>query len=117
MCLTFGLGSSELTDRARSQIRVFAESMLANQSTERFVIAGHTDTSGDETRNCELSQARADSVVAFMVGLGVSPSQVQAVGFGQQALQDGIPANDPRNRRVEIVRGSAETGAGQSCTG
>jgi outer membrane protein OmpA-like peptidoglycan-associated protein len=116
MCLTFGLGSAELTDRARSQIRVFAESMLANQSTERFLIAGHTDTSGTETRNCSLSQARAESVVAFMVGLGVAASQLQAVGYGQLNLQDGVPANDPRNRRVEIVRGSAGAGAGQACT-
>lgn len=117
MCLTFGLGSAELTDRAKNQIRVFAESMLANQSTERFLIAGHTDTSGTETRNCSLSQARAESVVAFMVGLGVSTSQLQPVGYGQLALQEGVPANDPRNRRVEIVRGSAEAGAGQACAG
>jgi outer membrane protein OmpA-like peptidoglycan-associated protein len=116
MCLTFRLGSSQLTERARSQIRVFAESMLANQSTERFLIAGHTDVTGTEIRNCALSLARAESVVAYMVGLGVSASQLQPVGYGQLALQDGVPATDPRNRRVEIVRGSAEAGAGESCT-
>jgi len=115
MCLTFALGSSALTDRAKNQIRVFAESMLANQSTERFLIAGHTDTSGTETRNCELSRERAESVVAFMVGLGVSAEQVQPVGFGQQILQEGVPASDPRNRRVEIVRGAAAPDAGQTC--
>ncbi len=90
--------------------------MLANQSTERFVIAGHTDVTGTETRNCALSLARAESVVAYMVGLGVSASQLQPVGYGQLNLQDGVPATDPRNRRVEIVRGAAEAGAGQSCT-
>lgn len=115
MCLTFGLGSSDLTDRAKGQIRVFAESMLENQSTERFLIAGHTDTSGTETRNCELSRARAESVVAFMVGMGVSAEQLQAIGYGQQQTQTGVAATDPRNRRVEIVRGSADAASGQSC--
>lgn len=115
MCLTFGLGSSELTDRAKSQISVFAQSMLDNQSTERFVIAGHTDTSGTETRNCELSHQRAQSVVSFMVGMGVSADQLQPVGYGQTHLQNGVPATDPRNRRVEIVRGAGEAPSGQSC--
>ena len=115
MCLTFGLGSSDLTERAKSQIRVFAESMLENQSTENFVIAGHTDTSGTETRNCTLSSARAESVVAFMVGLGVSADQLQPVGYGQEQLQEGVAATDARNRRVEIVRGSADADAGQAC--
>lgn len=115
MCLTFGLGSSDLTERAKSQIRVFAESMLENQSAENFIIAGHTDTSGTESRNCELSRDRAQSVVSFMVGLGVSANQLQPVGYGQQQLQEGVAATDARNRRVEIVRGSADANAGQAC--
>ena len=115
MCLTFGLGSANLTENARQQIRVFAESMIENESTETFIIAGHTDISGTETRNCELSRARAQSVAAYMAELGVSGDQLRPVGFGQQRLQEGVEATDARNRRVEIVRGDADAAASDAC--
>lgn len=115
MCLTFGLGSANLTDRAKDQVRVFAASLLENNSTDRFVIAGHTDISGAEARNCELSQERAQSVVDFMVGLGVPAAQLQPVGFGQTNLQPNVSATDARNRRVEIMRGGADAAAPAGC--
>lgn len=115
MCLTFGLGSSELTSRAKDQIRVFADSIRENQVSEPFTIAGHTDVTGAADRNCALSQQRANSVVSYMVELGVSATQLHPVGYGQHRLQENIGDTDPRNRRVEIRRGEQAAAANSDC--
>jgi outer membrane protein OmpA-like peptidoglycan-associated protein len=66
----------------------------------RFLIAGHTDSSGSDACNMALSQRRADAVVTYLVDKGVAPGRLVAKGFGESDPLDGRP-DDPANRRVE----------------
>ncbi|MCW1952402.1 MAG: peptidoglycan -binding protein [Octadecabacter sp.] len=73
-------------------------------------VDGHTDNvplsgAGQFANNWELSQARALSVVLYMVNfLGISPERLAANGFGQyQPINpDDTEAARAQNRRIEL---------------
>ncbi|MCI0606311.1 OmpA family protein [bacterium] len=51
----------------------------------RIEVAGHTDTTGNETGNRELSQARADAVTYLLNESGISPQSFQTIGKASDA--------------------------------
>lgn len=67
-------------------------------------LTGHTDRSGSESHNLELSRKRAASVEKEFTRRGVEPSQTVIEGKGESEpavpTQDGV--REPKNRRVEI---------------
>jgi outer membrane protein OmpA-like peptidoglycan-associated protein len=63
-------------------------------------IEGHTDKHGTPDHNQKLSQSRAESVKAFLVGKGVAGPRLESQGFG---FTKPIGASDDENRRVEFV--------------
>jgi OOP family OmpA-OmpF porin len=69
-------------------------------------IEGHTDSTGTRQGNQVLSQQRAASVVAWLVGKGVAPGRLIAVGLGDTSPVAGNDTEDgrARNRRVELVK-------------
>ena len=58
-------------------------------------------TPGSAEKNLALSQARAESVKAFLVAHGVEASRLVAKGYGAEGLAVPDEPRDPRNRRVE----------------
>jgi chemotaxis protein MotB len=72
-------------------------------------VEGHTDNVPISTlqfpSNWELSAARAASVVHFLMRLGVAPSRLAAIGFGEHrpVADNGRDEGRQRNRRVTIV--------------
>jgi outer membrane protein OmpA-like peptidoglycan-associated protein len=69
-----------------------------------ITVKGHTDSTGSEAYNQELSQKRANSVADFLVGKGVNPGRVTAIGYGEQLPIAGndTEAGRLQNRRVEL---------------
>ncbi|NJL08176.1 MAG: OmpA family protein [Methylacidiphilales bacterium] len=70
----------------------------------RFLVIGHTDATGRREYNIGLSQRRADAIrEALVTVFKISPQRIQAIGLGEEQLQD--PANPAAaiNRRVQIV--------------
>jgi outer membrane protein OmpA-like peptidoglycan-associated protein len=68
-------------------------------------VEGHTDVRGGMKYNMKLSQARADSVKAFLVGQGVSPDRMEARGYGptQPIADNRTNKGREQNRRVEFI--------------
>jgi outer membrane protein OmpA-like peptidoglycan-associated protein len=68
-------------------------------------IEGHTDIRGGRAYNLRLSQSRADSVRAYLVGNGISSDRMEAKGYGpDQPIDDNkTTAGRERNRRVEFM--------------
>jgi OmpA-OmpF porin, OOP family len=68
-------------------------------------VEGHTDGRGNRLLNTRLSQARADSVKAYLVGKGVAADRLEAKGFGpdQPIETNKTAAGREKNRRVEFV--------------
>ena len=70
----------------------------------RFVIGGHTDTSGPADWNIELSRKRAEAVRAYLERAGIPADHLEAKGFGssQPVASNDTEDGRVRNRRIEI---------------
>ena len=101
--MTFLVGSAELTANAQATLDRFAKRLAEVAAYRPFTIEGHTDRSGTADANLKLSQARADSVVAYLAAKGIDQSKMNAKGYGFDKPLKGVPADSPSNRRVELV--------------
>ncbi|MDP2175225.1 MAG: OmpA family protein [Bacteroidota bacterium] len=64
----------------------------------KIEIGGHTDNSGDKTKNKTLSQNRAKSVKDYLISKGVEPTRLSAIGYGDSKP---IASNDdPKGRAI-----------------
>ncbi len=73
---------------------------------KQFVVevGGHTDSRGADDFNLKLSQERADSVRAYLIGKGVPEDVLLSVGYGEtKPLDPALNAEAyDRNRRTEF---------------
>ncbi|MFG1210670.1 OmpA family protein [Xanthobacter flavus] len=69
----------------------------------KFLVVGNTDVTGTREHNLKLSQERADAVMqALATTFRVDPRRLQAVGLGEENLQDVKHPEAAINRRVQI---------------
>ena len=69
-----------------------------------FEIGGYTDTSGDPAYNTALSDARARSVMDYMVSAGFDRTRLSAIGYGPDHPVQSNETMEGRaaNRRIEF---------------
>jgi len=102
----FNYDSQNITGESRSVLNQNAS--IINNSGGKFqvvVIEGYCDIRGTEEYNLALGQRRADSTKNYLVGIGVSPSKVQAVSKGEtEQFAFGASEYDyQQNRRAHFV--------------
>ena len=104
MLMTFETNSAVLTPESQKMLDALARVMQADQlSTKSFAIEGHADPRGGEQSNLDLSQRRADAVVAYLSqSHSISASRLEAVGKGQKELLNPNDPFAPENRRVTV---------------
>jgi OOP family OmpA-OmpF porin len=94
-----------------------AVEVLKKHPTIRIEVVGHTDSTGSDAFNRDLSLRRAEAVADYLVSRGVSRSALTPVGRGEAMP---IATNDTatgraNNRRVELVISADEgTQSGES---
>ncbi|MDA9563230.1 OmpA family protein [Flavobacteriales bacterium] len=78
--------------------------VMINKSKLRIEVAGHTDNEGAEDGNLRLSQARAESVRAYVSKKGVDASRMIAKGYGESRpiASNETPEGRQKNRRTEV---------------
>ena len=66
---------------------------------------GHTDSTGSEEHNQNLSERRAKAVVNHLVGRGVDADRIEAIGYGEgyPVADNGTAAGRAANRRVDLL--------------
>jgi len=71
----------------------------------RVELQGHTDSSGADAYNLDLSQRRAESVRNYLVAQGVSGTQLEARGFGEsEPIGDNTTAEGRADNRRVVMR-------------
>lgn len=77
---------------------------LQRHDAIRVEIAGHTDNTGTAAHNLQLSQARAEAIVKFLVSKGIKPGRLQAKGYGatQPVAENDTEKGRQLNRRTEV---------------
>jgi OmpA-OmpF porin, OOP family len=93
----------ELLPESFSQLDEITEYL--NSNPQLYIeISGHTDNTGNEPHNMQLSDARAQSVANYLITNGIDASRIIAKGFGSsKPIADNDTENGRAiNRRVEI---------------
>lgn len=99
----FEAGKANLTRESIGQLRKVA-SILQAYPKARIKLGGYTDSTGTYNVNKQLSEARARTAWASLVEMGISPSRIDAHGYGRNYA---ISANDSeegraKNRRLSV---------------
>ena len=69
------------------------------------MVQGHTDATGTEEHNQELSERRAGAVVAYLAGRGIEPARMAPIGYGegQPIASNDLASGRAQNRRVDLL--------------
>ncbi|NKN33229.1 OmpA family protein [Marichromatium bheemlicum] len=112
--LRFAPGSAELPDGPIAALAPVAAHLDAHPAL-KVRLRGHSDGSGDATRNQALSRARAEAVASALAGLGVAPERmsVEGVGSAEPLVEERDAGTRARNRRVEVYLTLPEPAVGQ----
>lgn len=100
----FDTNEYALKPESRAELRKLHD-LLANNAGWKIQINGHTDNVGDRNLNINLSLKRAQSVVDYLVELGIQRERLSARGFGpDRPLVSNDDEEEGReiNRRTEI---------------
>jgi len=105
LVLDFDSGSAELKPEYRTEIAKVADFLKRNPSTTAL-IEGHTDNEGTPEGNQQLSQARAQAVVDYLVQqFGIDGNRLAAKGYGatRRVAYNSTPEGRAKNRRINAV--------------
>ena len=102
--ILFAFDSDALQPNARANLTELAQSLQRHPDTN-VLIVGHTDATGADDYNMNLSYRRANSAAQYLQAQGVAGSRVETAGRGET---EPIASNDSEagrqeNRRVEIA--------------
>ena len=103
--VNFASGKADLPKENQDILKKAAEAIKAMPPSTKIEVGGHTDNKGAAAGNLKLSQARADAVKKFLVGLGVKGYELMAKGYGPDKP---VATNDTEsgrfnNRRIEFA--------------
>lgn len=101
----FDYDSAQLTEEASVQLEPLGRALQSRELLPyRFLVAGHTDASGDPAYNRSLSLKRAVIVRSYLSETyGVDPLRLIIHGWGQSRLKDPANPFSGVNRRVEVA--------------
>jgi outer membrane protein OmpA-like peptidoglycan-associated protein len=102
--LLFAVDSSTVRGDLQSDLRALANNLNEYPDTTA-IITGHTDDTGSDAYNFDLSERRAAAVGGVLTNAGVAFARVRTLGAGesQPIASNATDAGRAQNRRVQIV--------------
>jgi len=102
--ILFDVNKAELKQASRTNLTKLAGILNKYPDTD-ILLEGHTDSTGSEEWNLELSKLRAQSVSNYLAGQKVMETRFTTMGYGES---QPIATNDTKdgraaNRRVEVA--------------
>ena len=100
----FDINSADLLPESLQKLSIFVKLLQQNPS-KNINIEGHTDNSGTEKFNLQLSIERAKSVYDYLISQNINQQRLSFVGFGdtQPIFENNTEENRRKNRRVIFV--------------
>ena len=99
---TFAFDRYVLTEAAKRRLDTDVIGKLGGcASVEAVVIEGHADRLGSQQYNQKLSERRAESVKAYLVGKGADRAKIETIGMGKTVPAKFCP--DIKNRKELIA--------------
>lgn len=101
----FATGKAIIMRQSFSLLNQVAQVIRAHEDIKKIQVEGHTDSQGGDKPNQRLSQRRADAVRLYLIGRGVRPERLVALGYGEEKpiASNNTAAGREQNRRVEFV--------------
>ncbi|MHB0995886.1 MAG: OmpA family protein [Elusimicrobiales bacterium] len=101
--IEFELGSARLKASSFELLDKIAQ-VLTHHNKLKLIVSGHTDDTGSEEFNEQLSLERAGAVKLYLAKRGVYPETVRVYGYGESRPVVNDTTEDARalNRRVEF---------------
>jgi outer membrane protein OmpA-like peptidoglycan-associated protein len=102
--ILFDINKSSLQPAAQVNLTKLAAILNKYEDTQ-ILIEGHTDSTGPEEHNLDLSIRRGESVATQLAGQGVMTGRFTVLGYGetQPIASNETPFGRQQNRRVEIA--------------
>ncbi|HKD43490.1 MAG TPA: OmpA family protein [Myxococcaceae bacterium] len=103
--IRFKTGSARISGKESFEVlKEVAQALRDNVRIRKLRIEGHTDSVGVDAANINLSQMRANAVMAELVKNGVEPSRMEAVGYGRSrpVASNTTASGRAQNRRTEF---------------
>lgn len=104
LVLHFDSGKMQISDADKSKIRHLLGGYEVG-AEDKILVVGHTDSSGEDKKNIQLSYRRAQAVRREIIsGLGVVGKNILAIGRGPEnpVADNTTRTGRAQNRRVEI---------------
>lgn len=103
--VTFASGRAEITGNSSFDLLGEIASAANQCESFRIKIEGHTDSQGDDSFNQDLSERRANTVLAFLADQGVERDRMSAVGYGetQPIANNATAVGREQNRRTAFT--------------
>jgi len=102
--ITFDYDSYAVKPQFQTTLNEVAQTLSSYNQTYIDVM-GHTDSTGSDAYNQQLSERRAQAVANYLAQRGVEPQRMATIGYGESQLlynPDDTEAKREANRRVEI---------------
>jgi outer membrane protein OmpA-like peptidoglycan-associated protein len=102
--LMFATNQSALNFDTKENLKNLSTTLQKYEDTN-VLIEGHTDNTGTDEYNLELSKKRASSVQDYLVSLGLNYQRLEIAGYGesQPITENDSAAGRQANRRVEVA--------------
>lgn len=101
--ILFDTGKASIREQSNEVLNEIID-ILKEYPNAKFLIEGHTDSSGSAMFNQRLSDSRANQVKKYLIDNGIDAFRLSSVGYGEEKPISSNATRDGRkqNRRVEI---------------
>ena len=102
--LLFDVNKATLKSASRDNLANLSKILSKYEDTD-ILLEGHTDATGSDEYNLDLSKKRAQSVSNHLASLAVSPTRFTIMGYGesQPVVSNDTSQGRQANRRVEVA--------------
>jgi len=103
--INFDTDKATLKSTGKEAVAEISKALQADNNL-KISINGHTDNTGDETHNIQLSKDRAETVKKSIITSGIDNERLTSYGFGSKnpIADNSNESGRAQNRRVELIK-------------